>query len=294
MDEPSQESPKPDVTLFSGSVLVAEDVAGNQKLMKSMLSRLGVEVTIVEDGIQAIAKALSETFDLILMDMQMPHMNGYDATAALKQQGCKTPIIALTANAMKGDDERCMEAGCDGYLPKPVDHKKLQAVVSRYLSGESDSGVESDNPTAVPMPQPETESSGPSFAPAPSSDPGIEALRDIIDWDQLIERLGDEETVREIMPIYIEDTKEHFEKLSAAVEVGDCVGVASHAHALKGVGRNLSVTQLADLAAQMERAGRDNDPEATKLLLGGLSQEIEKVLSVLVACDWSDRAETAG
>ncbi len=127
------ESEKINPTLFFGKVLVAEDVEGNQKLMVSMLSKLGIDVVIAEDGNQAIQKALSQSFDLILMDMQMPHMNGYEATSALKQQGYETPIVALTANAMKGDDQKCLDAGCDGYLTKPIDHRELTRIIGKYL-----------------------------------------------------------------------------------------------------------------------------------------------------------------
>ncbi len=128
------ESSKADATMFSGRVLVAEDVEGNQILMKLMLSKLGVEVVITQDGNQALQKALSQPFDLILMDMQMPNMNGYEATRALKEQGYKTPIVALTANAMKGDDQKCMEAGCDDYLAKPIDRRELPRILAKYLA----------------------------------------------------------------------------------------------------------------------------------------------------------------
>jgi two-component system, NtrC family, C4-dicarboxylate transport sensor histidine kinase DctB len=93
------------------------------------------------------------------------------------------------------------------------------------------------------------------------------------------------------MPTYIKDTKEHFEKLSHAVEIGDCAAIAAYAHALKGVGRNLSIEQLSDLAYQMERAGRENDIEASTLLFNSLKMEIEKVMMVLSKCDWIEKAK---
>ena len=118
---------------FSGSILVAEDARTNQVLIKVLLERLGLHVTVAEDGSKAVDEALKRQFDLIFMDIQMPHMNGYEATRALRKEGITTPIIALTANAMKGDDEKCFAAGCDDYLPKPIDRGELIKTIARYL-----------------------------------------------------------------------------------------------------------------------------------------------------------------
>jgi len=286
----TDESDTADTVMFSGKVLVAEDVETNQKLMELMLTKMGLEVALADDGEQAVQKALSESFDLILMDMQMPHMNGYEATQALRGKGASTPIVALTAHAMKGTSRKCRAAGCNDYMAKPVDRRELQRLISQYLTPRPD--LAKQTPDVATSPSPGSSSPAPDSASLPSSDPGVSDIHDIIDWDRLIDRLGDEETVREIMPTYIEDTKRHFEELSAAVKIGDCPAIASHAHALKGVGRNLSVDALADLAYQMECAGRENDAEASTLLLGSLSKEIEKVLSVLAGHDWTDRAKT--
>jgi two-component system, sensor histidine kinase len=119
--------------MFSGKILVAEDNPSNQKLITILLQKIGLEVTIADDGGKAVEKCAAETFDLILMDMQMPNMNGYDATRQLRKQGVKTPVIAVTANAMMGDEDKCLEAGCDGYISKPIDRAKLTEVVSQYL-----------------------------------------------------------------------------------------------------------------------------------------------------------------
>jgi len=118
---------------YAGRILVAEDVPTNQMLVRLLLERMGFEVTVVGDGAEAVAKALDETFEMILMDIQMPNMNGYEATKALRREGITTPIVALTANAMKGDDKKCLEAGCDDYLAKPIDRDDLRAVISKYL-----------------------------------------------------------------------------------------------------------------------------------------------------------------
>jgi len=119
---------------FTGNVLVAEDVETNQMLIEKMLNKIGFDVTIAENGLLAVQKALVQSFKMIFMDMQMPEMNGYDATKALRQKGIKTPIIALTANAMKGDDKECIDAGCTDYLPKPFDPQQLLQVIQKHLS----------------------------------------------------------------------------------------------------------------------------------------------------------------
>ncbi len=120
----------------NGKILVAEDNPSNQKLMTILLQKMGVEVTIAEDGQKAVEKCQDETYDMILMDMQMPNVNGYEATRQLRSQGLKTPIIAVTANAMMGDEEKCLEAGCDGYISKPIDRVKLAEVINSHLSAQ--------------------------------------------------------------------------------------------------------------------------------------------------------------
>ncbi|MBW8034645.1 MAG: response regulator [Planctomycetes bacterium] len=127
---------------FSGNVLVAEDVKTNQILIKLLLERLGLQVTIVEDGNQMLQKVLTGQFDLIFMDIQMPYMNGYEAAMAIRNEGITTPIIALTANAMKGDKKKCLEAGCDDYMAKPIDREKLFEMLGKYLSQASEDAID--------------------------------------------------------------------------------------------------------------------------------------------------------
>jgi signal transduction histidine kinase/BarA-like signal transduction histidine kinase len=118
---------------IKGNILVAEDARANQALIRIMLQKMGLEVTIVEDGQQAVEKINNGRYDLILMDMQLPVMNGYDATRQIKAMGIQIPVIALTAHAMKGDEEKCRQAGCDDYLTKPIDRTKLEKILRHYL-----------------------------------------------------------------------------------------------------------------------------------------------------------------
>lgn len=129
----SETKPQIEQVSFTGSVLVAEDNKVNQKYMELMLGKLGFEVTISGDGNETIEKGLSCQYDLIFMDIEMPFKNGYEVTGILRKKGITTPIIALTANAMVGDDEKCISAGCDDYLSKPVDKKQLVDAISKYL-----------------------------------------------------------------------------------------------------------------------------------------------------------------
>jgi two-component system, sensor histidine kinase len=125
--------------LADKKVLVVEDVLDNQMLTKLYLARKGMEVQFAQNGAEGVQKAMENEFDLILMDMQMPVMDGYTATKQLRDKGYQKPIIALTAHAMKEDRERCLQSGCDDYLTKPLDANVLYTVISRNLSKNQDS-----------------------------------------------------------------------------------------------------------------------------------------------------------
>jgi CheY-like chemotaxis protein/nitrogen-specific signal transduction histidine kinase len=125
------------IQLPSSRILVADDGESNRKLLELVLSRAGAEVVSVENGQEALGAALSESFDLILMDMQMPVMDGYTAATALRNAGYELPIIALTAHAMRGDEEKCLAAGCSGFLTKPIEIDRLLATLSEILNSSN-------------------------------------------------------------------------------------------------------------------------------------------------------------
>ncbi len=132
IESPQDEVRKTETHHEALNILVAEDAPANQALIRILLERLGHKVRVVENGVKAIEAMQAEDFDLILMDMMMPEMNGYDATKKLRQNGCSLPIIALTANAMKGDDQKCQEAGCNEYISKPIDRNRLMEILEKY------------------------------------------------------------------------------------------------------------------------------------------------------------------
>ncbi len=130
----SFESGEDDLHDFDAKVLVAEDAKTNQVFIKRLLEQYGLDVTIVSDGREAVHQAFMDGYDIIFMDMQMPKVNGYEATEMIRKAKINTPIVALTANAMKGDDKKCYEAGCNSYLAKPVQSEDLVGVLRKYLT----------------------------------------------------------------------------------------------------------------------------------------------------------------
>ncbi|MBW8015077.1 MAG: response regulator [Planctomycetes bacterium] len=135
-EQTEEETLKPEPAhdiLFSGKIVVAEDDKGCQVLTGKLLKKLGFDIVFADNGKEAVEIILQESFDLILMDIQMPYMTGFEATKVLREQGVTTPIIALTAHAMEGDKEKCLEAGCDGYLSKPIDKDELRRVLEKFI-----------------------------------------------------------------------------------------------------------------------------------------------------------------
>ena len=134
--EPARPAPERAKVRFRGRVLVAEDNPVNQKLAIRLLQQLGLEVDLAGHGVEAVARALATRYDAIFMDCQMPEMDGYDATRELRKRepaGRRTPIVAMTANVMDGDRERCLEAGMDDHVAKPVTRQALVAALERWV-----------------------------------------------------------------------------------------------------------------------------------------------------------------
>ena len=132
IESPQDEARNTETQHEALKILVAEDAPANQALIRILLERLGHRVRIAENGLKAIEAMQTDSFDIILMDMMMPEMNGYDATKKLRQDGYTLPIIALTANAMKNDDHKCREAGCNEYISKPIDRNRLMEILEKF------------------------------------------------------------------------------------------------------------------------------------------------------------------
>ncbi|MCP4614080.1 MAG: PAS domain S-box protein [Planctomycetes bacterium] len=277
---------------FTGNILVAEDARTNQVLIKSLLKRLGLKVTIVEDGKQAVQKALSKQFDLIFMDIEMPNMNGYEATKAIRKEGLKTPIIALTAYAMKGDDEKCFAAGCNEYISKPIEHLKLLHALTKYLSeGSKDISwrIDTAKSDVKQLSQLCSETESSETAPAKPVDEQYNELP--VDYEIIKKIYEDEEILKETVKIFLEEAPQTIELLAEAIEVKDSKNVKIHAHKLKGLARHVAARKISDMLLDLETKGRKDELEGSETLFADIQTEFEKLRSFLSQPNWTESAE---
>ncbi len=257
--------------VFSGRVLVAEDVKTNQMLVRSLLERCGLDVVIVSDGKQAVEQGIAGKFDLILMDMQMPVMDGYAATKLLRNRGVQIPIVALTACAMKGDEQKCIEVGCTDYLSKPIQRLRLMEVLGQYLIETSDSNT------------PESAQTSPNaFRRVDERSEGNEA--GIIDFAELLRRTDDDEKLaREIVNVFVADNSSRLEQLHEAIRTGNIEEAGRLAHAIKGSAATAAAQGVAEAAKIIEAATQEGQAEDMELLFDKLQAQFD-VLKDAVGC----------
>jgi len=292
VDQLERRPDTPEEAKFFGHVLVAEDSQTNQMLIRILLERLGLQVTIAEDGKEAIDKALDQQFHLIFMDMQMPNMNGYKAAKVLRRKGLKTAIVALTAYAMEGDDKKCLAAGCTDYIAKPIDRKTLLEVIRKYLpvkrktSAEKVDSVSSEVARLSELCSNETAAEVRSTGPPETRNP-----EEIIDWAQVMSRVEEEDQVKEIMPVFVTDNRERLKMLTEAVEQADLNEVKLHAHAIKGSAANVGAIQLSDAALSLEDMASQENLSMTGELLGNIKAEFERFESFVSNPDWIEMAK---
>ncbi len=273
---------------FTGRALVADDIRTNQVLMKALLTKLGLEVAFAGDGREAVQKALSEPYDVIFMDVQMPNMDGYQATQALREQGRTLPIIALTAHANDADQTQCHHAGCDDYLSKPVDKLRLIETLRKYLHlaeapmvgcASAKSQTRLDTAAAPSALSNTTQGETVGCGDAANRQP-------VIDWDRLAARGFDEGLVQRVMPMCIEDNRERLQKLTLAVRAHNVEEVRSHAHAMKGSFANVGVVELAQVACCLEEQAKKQDLSAAERLLSSMENGFQELQSLVSKPGW--------
>jgi PAS domain S-box-containing protein len=244
-------------------ILLAEDNPFNQKLALGLLGKEGHSVVVVGNGAEAVAALERDPFDLVLMDVQMPEVDGFQATAAIRRReaaaGRHTPILAMTAYAMKGDRERCLAAGMDGYVSKPIRARELFNAMAAVVGG----------------------------APPPDLPPGPEpaaAAGEAPDWETALKWAGgDRQLLGELVRLFLDRCPEWLAELRRALAAGDAARLHRAAHALKGNLGNLGARAACERAQRIEIMGREGQLAGADEACRALEQSLERLRPALAA-----------
>ena len=253
-------------------ILAAEDNAVNQRLISTLLTRLGHHVDLAGNGEEAINLYRRQPFDLVLMDVQMPVLGGLEATQRIRElelvTGKHVPIVAMTANALSGDKDKCLASGMDDYLAKPIQLNQLLMVLDRVAS---DGAVVYVPPTLPP-----------TLIPAVN-----ESRHSVLDPHIAIERLGGDPSIyRQLIELYFDDRVNQLTAIEQSLQARDARKFERAAHSLKGVLASLGAEAARDVAYQLERAGKGEDWERAALLhprLETLTAEADSALQAWLA-----------
>ena len=246
-------------------ILLAEDNPTNQRLVTLLLEQQRHRITTVDNGKEAADRAAKEPFDLVLMDVQMPEMDGFQATAAIRErerdQGIHTPIIAMTAHAMAGDRERCLTAGMDAYLAKPLRPEDLMATIAQFF------------PTSAPSPAERRGDEGGGTPDAVS-----------IDEAALLADFGDSRTVLvEVIGVFLNDAPACLGRIRAAAASDDAAALAAASHALKGSVGLFSKGAAYEAARALEQAAKAGDPSARDARMRDVDSALTQLCTALEA-----------
>jgi CheY-like chemotaxis protein len=284
-------------------VLLAEDNPVNIEVASAMLDGLGLEVVCASDGAEALRAAGARQFDLILMDCQMPVMDGFAATAAIRRhqqlhgRGRVLPIIAITANALQGDREACLAAGMDDYLSKPFTQQALGQTLARWIAlpglVQAPGGPGAAAPPAPPPPPPTR------LAPLPSAPHGMAANlisgagaappsraginRHALDNIRALSASGGNALLQRVIHAYVDDTPQHLQALHQAIGALNPGNLRKAAHSLKSSSANVGAETLAGLCKELETLGRTGSTDGAAGLLGAMEREFQAVRHSLSA-----------
>jgi two-component system, sensor histidine kinase and response regulator len=279
---------------FDASILVAEDNPVNQDVVRHMLAILGCRIEIAEDGLLVVAAAEREDYDLLFMDCQMPRMDGFAATRMIRSREAaeglvRRPIIALTANAIAGDRERCLAAGMDDYLSKPFDLPQLRGVLQRWIpqkarvpadaaaqpgaAGALDAAGSSEDARF-----PENVGSPVTAGPPPGkggvgAELPAECKAEIFDRDGLLERIGGDLDFLQIFVVkYLDSTADLMARLGEAIEGGDGGAIHLQSHSIKGAAASIGAEAMRSIAAEMEALAKAGELAELPRLYGALDR----------------------
>lgn len=261
-------------------ILLAEDSLANQKLAVGLLNKRGHQVTVVNNGHEAVEAVKAHDYDLILMDVQMPDMDGFEATAAIRDLEDGTPkhipIVAMTAHAMKGDRERCLRFGMDAYLSKPIRAKQVYDTIE-FLAATSQS-LNSEIPleTGANVEEPEQPSlSTQEYLNQVSEKERscLQAALEAVDFD--------EELLTDFVTAIVAESPNHVLQAREAFEKKDLDTLKRVAHTIRGTMRTLGMEETCELAAELEEKAKDNQLAGGELLLDQLNTNVTEISKIL-------------
>jgi CheY-like chemotaxis protein len=246
-------------------ILLAEDNAVNRKLAMRLLEKRGHSVAVATNGREALEQMEASSFDLVLMDVQMPEMDGLEATRRLRagERGSdkRQAVVAMTALVMKGDRERCIAAGMDGYMSKPIRPQELDEILEKYAGTEG------------------AAASGAGAASA-AEESGASCVR----TEELLERIGgDRAFLAELLELFRADSPGQIARAREAAARGDAAGLQHVAHSLKGALKNLAAGTASRLAEEIEAMGQRGETTGVEGRLAALEREVARVVTTLEA-----------
>jgi YesN/AraC family two-component response regulator len=225
------------------------------------------------------------------MDIEMPNMNGYEAAKILRKEGIKTPIIALTAYAMKGDDEHCFAAGCDGYISKPIENDKLLQILNKHLPVGNEDICRKIDSVMYDVEHLSRLCSEDASSDTTPAEPADEQYRQCpIDFKLIKKIYDDEEILKETVRIFLEDAKQTIELLADAVTSGDSNNIKMYAHKLKGLARHVAARKLTDMLYDLETKAREEKLEGSDELFADVRSEFDRLISFITQPNWIKKA----
>jgi len=271
-------------SVLRGSVLLAEDNPVNQEVAKAMLAKLGLAVDIANNGEEALALIEQQTYDVVLMDCQMPVMDGYQATAAIRERQAsnskRLPIVALTANAMEGDRDQCLAAGMDDYLAKPYSRTQLQQVLSRWLEPE---GLQPErlqpNAGEVAAPAAVSVVDTPTAVDTPLAERSAALNMKFLDQLRELDPSGGMGLARQILQVYLDSSRNTVGQVEQAIATGDSEALRRAAHSLKSSSANVGAETLSGLFKQLEGLGREAKLDEASAVFDGARREYDQAVN---------------
>ncbi len=252
-----------EIKLKNINILLVEDNPINQKMAATMLKKAGYRVDTANNGKLAVEAFDKNRYDLIFMDIQMPEMDGFEATKIIREKEGNNQhniIIAMTAHAMKGDREQCLEAGMDDYITKPIDPQGVFSIIDKWVKGQSEN---SSSQPGIGEPLPESSIKKEDTQESP------------VDLGAAMSRFGDDKAFyKELLAEFLKYAPEQIKSLDEAARSQDAAMIQKHAHSIKGAAGNLSAGKAYSIAKSIEHKGRDKEVSDVMPLIEDLTHEV--------------------